>query len=90
MPLTFKITEVETLTRAGLGVLGGIVVSGTVKTGAQAELVHGDRHFPVEIKGVVLNREMSGGKDDVHLSLSLDLRVHGVRQARAGDLLVSG
>lgn len=39
MSFAFKITEVETLTRAGLGILGGFLVSGTVKTGSHAELI---------------------------------------------------
>ena len=87
MAFTFKITRVDKLPRAGVGILDGKLVDGSVSSRSAAELVHAGQRFPLKLKGVVL--DSSKGKDEGIISLSLDLRQQGMSVVEEGDLLVS-
>jgi hypothetical protein len=82
---TFEITHISRLAKAHIGVLDGKLLEGSVTTESMAELVHGDQHMPVRVKGVVL--DSARPKNGV-LSLTVDLREAAMKFAKAGDRLV--
>jgi hypothetical protein len=79
----FKITKVEKLPRAGVGVIDGTVLAGQVMTGQEVTLVHEGKRLTLRVAGVVMGAAL--GK----LSLSFKLRQPAFEMAREGDELVS-
>jgi hypothetical protein len=84
MAYTFEITAINKLARAHAGVLDGRLLNGSVTTGSKAELIHDGRHFPVEVKGVVLD---SRARRDL-LSITVDIRQEAMKFAAVGDTVV--
>ena len=90
MAFRFKITKVEKLPNAGVGVLDGTVVDGKVTPGQQVVLVHNGRRLsaPMTVAGVVLEKTAKR-RTDSELSISFKLKQPTFAQAKAGDELVS-
>jgi len=88
MAFKFKITKVEKLPSAGVGVLDGTVLDGAVTTGQEVVLVHGENRLPLTVAGVVLesasNRRAGDG-----LSISFKLKQPAFSFAQAGDELIA-
>lgn len=86
MEFTFEIMKISRLQKAGIMVLDGRLFDGSVAAGMSAELIHGDQHLPIRIKGVVLGSVRP--RDDI-LSITIDLRQEATGFAAVGDLIVS-
>ncbi|MYM65751.1 hypothetical protein GTP45_02745 [Pseudoduganella sp. FT55W] len=85
MAFTFEITHISRLAWAQVGVLDGKLLDGVVLIGAKAQLLHEGQHFPISVKGVVLDSVPPGTES---LSLTVDLREAAIKVAAAGDKLV--
>lgn len=88
MAFKFKITKVEKLPGAGVGVIDGTVVAGTVATGQNVVLVHAGQRLPLKVAGVVLESPGKHRKPS-ELSISFRLKQPGFAFAQAGDELVA-
>jgi hypothetical protein len=85
MAYTFEITRISKLSGAHLGVLDGKLLDGTVIVGSVANLMHGEGHWPLHVKGVVLDSVVPV---EGELSLTVDLREAAMKFAAVGDKLV--
>jgi sulfate adenylyltransferase subunit 1 (EFTu-like GTPase family) len=88
MAFKFKITKVEKLPGAGVGVLDGTVVDGKVMPGQKVVLVHEGQRMPLTVAGVVLENAVKR-RTDSGLSISFKLKQPAFSFAKAGDELVS-
>lgn len=88
MGFKFLIKKVERLPRAGVGVLDGTVLAGSVTTGQELTLVHGDRRVPMRLEGVVMEKA-NIRRQEGELSLSFKLRTPAFEVVQAGDQLVA-
>lgn len=85
----FRVSKVEKLPRAGVGVLEGTVLAGRVTTGQELTLVHGDQRLSMRLEGVVLETGNKPRRDGA-LSLSFKLKTPGFAVVEAGDELIAG
>jgi hypothetical protein len=88
MAFKFKITKVEKLPGAGIGVIDGTVVAGTVTTGQEVVLIHQGQRLPLQVAGVVLET-CRAHRDSAELSLSFKLKQPAFAYAQSGDELVA-
>ena len=88
MAFKFKITKVEKLPSAGVGVINGTVLAGTVMTGQSVMLVHQGQRLPLQVAGVVLETNRTR-RNLSELSLSFKLKQGAFAYAESGDELVS-
>ncbi len=91
MSFEFKVTQIEKMPSAKIGVLNGQLISGKFKTGSIVNLIHGRESIPMKIKGVVLDyADLGDGRrrDPKQISLSVDLREHAMTLVQEGDRLV--
>ncbi len=86
MRFTFEIRNIGRLSKAGVAVLDGRLVEGSVTAGISAELIHCGQRKPIYIKGVVLGSVCPGASV---LSLTVDLRQKATALASIGDRIVS-
>lgn len=86
MGFKFEIKSISRLDNAGVVVLDGRLLEGSVTTGISAELIHDGERIPTRIKGVVLGSVRP--RADV-VSLTVDLRQEAMGLASIGDLMVS-
>lgn len=85
MSYTFEITNISSLPRARVGVLDGNLIEGCVTTDSMAELVHGNQHLPLHVKGVILGLAKN---QCIILSLTVELGQKALDIAAAGDRLI--
>lgn len=88
MAFKFKITKVEKLPSAGVGVLDGTVIDGNVIPGQEVVLVHEGQRMPLTVAGVVLENAAKR-KAKPGLSISFKLKQPAFSYAKAGDELIS-
>ncbi len=86
MGFTFEIMSISRLQKAGVAVLDGRLLEGSVTVGTTAELIHGGQRIPIRVKGVVLGATHPGAK---LLGLTVDQREVAMGLASIGDLIVS-
>ncbi len=86
MGFKFEIKGISRLEKAGVAVLDGRLLEGSITVGATAELIHGGQRLPIHIKGVVLGSVRP--RDDI-LSIAVDLRQEAMGIAAVGDLILS-
>jgi hypothetical protein len=85
MYYAFEITGIAELPNAKLAVFDGKLIEGCVTTNSIAELVHGNQHFPLRVKGVIL--ELANNQCSV-LSLTVELGQEALAIAAIGDRLI--
>lgn len=88
MSFKFKITKVEKIPSAGVGVLDGTVLDGAVTTGQEVVLVHGEKRLPLIVAGVVLESASKRRAGD-GLSISFKLKQQAFSFAQTGDELIA-
>ena len=88
MAFKFKITKVEKLPSAGVGVLDGTVLDGSVSTGQEVVLVHGEKRLPLTVAGVI-SESASKRRAEGGLSISFKLEQPAFSFAQAGDELIA-
>lgn len=86
MRFRFEIMSISRLPQAGIAVLDGRLLEGSVTAGISTELIHGRQHLPIQIKGVVIGSARPGA---AVLSITVDLRQEAIGLAAVGDLMVS-
>ena len=89
MSFKFKITKIDALRHAGVGVFDGQILTGKILTGQDVFLVHKDKKLPLQVAGVVMQNRKSWLKDADTLSLSFKLRDKSFEYAQVGDVLIA-
>lgn len=70
MPFKFKVTSVQTLPSAGVGVLAGTVLEGAVLVGQQVDFVHNGQPLPLRVIGVATTDRTRTDTLALHFKLS--------------------
>jgi hypothetical protein len=85
----FKVSGIETLAGAGVGVVRGTALAGHVITGQVVTFMHDGNEFSLEVVGVVMGTTGRGHSRATELSLSVKLRQPAFALLRLGDELMS-
>ncbi|WP_394787754.1 hypothetical protein [Rhodoferax sp.] len=88
MAFKFRISKVQKLPQAGVGVVDGTVLAGQVLTGQSVLLVHNGEKVPLRVEGVVMNNTRRADRTS-ELTLSFKLKQRALDLATAGDELVA-
>lgn len=88
MAFKFKITQIKRLPGAGVGVIDGTVLAGSVMDGQDVQLVHGTKQLSLRVQGVVMD-SMRKASQSSRLSLSVKLRQPAMSLVEVGDFLVA-
>lgn len=89
MSFQFKVVNIETIKSCNVTILEGVLISGAVFTNSKAELIHGEKKYPIDIKSVAMICCFDHKQKENELNLVIDDKQENLSLIDIGDMIIS-